>query len=221
MTVASRVLTLAVASMALLTGCGPTFVRKEVTTELAGDKRYGVVVAKYRANLGNNEQALAARVLLTTETTATASAAGFSSKPLLGDDLRVVMDRFGRLPENWGGLAVVDESSSLGDLSQLFRNNSIDAAFILSGSSVICRPWVGLATSAAQLGIGLATSGAILSGGGCRPTTMASLTVVTPDGRVIYHDREQFTRSGNLTDQDERQSMIKSLVRRFAKAVKQ
>ncbi|MBT1074413.1 hypothetical protein [Geobacter grbiciae] len=203
----------------IMTGCGgPTFVRKDAAQDLAQVKRYGVTVSDYTINI---QDVKGAKAVMVHDLQQAGTTNGLVAKVLPEDNLGSVPAQYKAVPENWRGVKQLTDSSTIGDVQSVFSGQDIDALILLTGSSSLCgNRWVGTAMAGGSIGL-TALTGAIIPVVGCTPTTIAFLTVITPDGKIVYHDREQFTRSGNMADPGERQAMMKSLVGRFVKTVKE
>jgi hypothetical protein len=187
----------------LLTGCGATFVRKDLSPELAQTKKYGVLLTNFRYN----EQAIPADPRIPFVATMQQAAADRLHSQIAGPPPASVVNisekgDFGALAEKIVALTPapgsmvdrrkeLDPSNDFGNMQDLFKKNDIDVLLVVEINAFGQKKPLSAVMGELAAGIALkAVTGAFLTGSG--PVTIGKILGIDPNGRVIFSDYRTF-----------------------------
>lgn len=110
------------------------------------------------------------------------------------------------------------EAMALDGISATFKEYGIDSLLIFEADSTIKASAISSFTGAATAAsIGLLT-GTLTGSGSGRPNSITYTSILEPNGKLSYYNREQFTKTGDITSPLDRDIMAETIVKRWAKA---
>ncbi len=178
-----------------LTGCGASYVRKDIGPEVVNAKKYGVVLTNFRVN-GQGivaDSRLPFVRIMQTAITDELTKHNISAQILHEQgDFKVVASKFADFATKPGSRSQLNPENDYGDLRELYNKNDIDVLLVVTTDARGQNSTLQGAVAAFAAGYALqATTGAMLPGS--RPTTYQELLALTPDGKVLYADWKVFT----------------------------
>lgn len=212
---------LAVVMMAGLTACGgATFVKG--SDPLKGGEKVGVLVASYQINSsygGMHGTHISDKV----DAEASVKMGDALKEDLVKKGFTPVMipatvktaelvKKYKELPRNFRRVVSDPNAADLGDLHDLFKENGIDRLLLFEGESTVAPSMTqNLTKAAVATGMSIAI-GSVVSGGHTKPATFTYTSVVEPNGKLSFYNREQYTKNGDFYYYTDREKMAEHAV---------